>query len=143
MTTPVRHDTSGLDVQAITVAALAVLLLIVMASALVRLLATLHGTSTVAVTHARVETPPLAATNPRQQLHDYQRAQAARLDSYGWDDPGQRFAHIPIERAMQLLVQQPSLGQPSVPPPARPASGKPPSLDVPRSPDRSAPLAAP
>ena len=142
-TTPVRHDTSGLDGQAIAVAALSVLLLVVMASALVRLLATLHGTSTVAVTHSQIEVPPLAATDARAQLHHYQRAQAARLNSYGWEDGSHRFAHIPIERSMQLLVQQPQLARPSTPPPARPASAPPRPLDVPRSPDRAAPLAAP
>ena len=143
MSAPARHDTSGLDVQAISVAALAVLLLIVMASGLVRLLATLHGTSTGAATHSQIEVPPLAATDARAQLHDYQRAQATRLNSYGWEDSTHRFAHIPIERAMQLLVQQPQLAQPSTPPPSRPASARPRPLDVPRSPDRAAPLAAP
>ena len=141
MSTPVRQEPSALNARAIAVTALALLLLIVMASALVRLLATLHGISTVAVAHYMIETPPLASTDAREQLQDYQRAQSARLASYGWEDGSHQFAHIPIERAMQLLSERPQLEQPSTAPPARPASAKPRSLDVPRSPDRPAPLA--
>jgi hypothetical protein len=141
MSTEARHQSPDLHSQAITVVALAVLLLIVMAAALVRLLATLHGTPTAAATRNVIELPPLSATDARTQLQEYERAQAARLNSYGWDDSKHEFAHVPIERAMQLLLQQPQLEQPSKPPPARPASAKPRSLDVPRSPDRPAPLA--
>ena len=135
------HQSSDLNAQAIAVTALAVLLLIVLASALVRLLATRAGISTVALTHNLIEAPPLAATDARRQLQDYQRAQAARLSSYGWEDRSHQFAHIPIERAMQLLAQQPQLEQPGAAPPAQPAGGKPRSLDVPRRPDRASPLA--
>jgi hypothetical protein len=31
-------------------------------------------------------------------------AQAKRLKSYGWDDADHRVAHIPIERAMELMA---------------------------------------
>ena len=141
MSTPVRHQPSDLHTQAIVVAALAVLLLIVLATALVRLVATLAGTPTAALTRRIQETPALSRPDARSQLLEYQRQQAARLDSYGWDDDGHRFAHIPLERAMQLLVQQPQLMRSTTPAPAIPAGAKPAPVQVPRAPERFAPLA--
>lgn len=60
---------------------------------------------------------PLAATDqlppaPRLQstpLRDYQQfvdEQTAQLDSYGWVDRGQGVVHIPVARAMDLILER-------------------------------------
>lgn len=106
-----QRQGSGLDGRAIAVAALGVLLVLVMASALVRLLAALNHTS-ILPTQRALQPPALSDPDPVDALHRYQATQAAELNGYGWSDPSHTFAHIPIERAMQLLQQHPELATP-------------------------------
>jgi hypothetical protein len=48
---------------------------------------------------------PLLETNERGQFRDFLMNQEDQLNSYGWVDREGGMAHIPIERAMQLIVQ--------------------------------------
>ena len=49
---------------------------------------------------------PMLETNERTQLRDFLMNQEDQLNSYGWVDQKSGIAHIPIERAMELIVQQ-------------------------------------
>lgn len=49
---------------------------------------------------------PMLETNERGQLRGFLMNQEDQLNSYGWVDQKNNVAHIPIERAMELLVQQ-------------------------------------
>ncbi len=49
---------------------------------------------------------PMLETNERTQLRDFLMNQEDQLNSYGWVDQKSGVAHIPIERAMELIVQQ-------------------------------------
>ena len=49
---------------------------------------------------------PMLETNERGQLRDFLMNQENRLNSYGWVDEKAGVAHIPIERAMDLIVQR-------------------------------------
>lgn len=49
---------------------------------------------------------PRLQANPRAELEAYQAAQRELLSTYGWIDPEQELVHIPIERAMQLVVER-------------------------------------
>lgn len=49
---------------------------------------------------------PMLETNERGQLRDFLMNQEDRLNSYGWVDEKTGVAHIPIERAMDLIVQR-------------------------------------
>ena len=115
-----QREGSGIDGRAIAVAALAVLLVIVMVTALARLLSALNQTS-IQPTRRAAQPPTLSDPDPVGLLHRYQAAQAARLNGYGWEDPAHTYAHIPIERAIQLLPRHPEL-QPRSPPPGTPAA---------------------
>lgn len=137
-----QRDTSRIDGRGIAVAAIAVLLLITMGTALVRLLALRARTSTQATLSSAHQAPPLSSPDAARLLIEYETQQAARLNSYGWEDSGHSYAHIPIARAMQLLVQHPELATPATPQ-ALPSVGKPAPIDVPRTPDRPSPLAPP
>lgn len=50
---------------------------------------------------------PRVTLNPRQpqQRAELQAAEAKQLSTYGWVDEPQGVAHIPIDRAMSLLVK--------------------------------------
>lgn len=106
MVSQTQREGSGIDGRAIAVAALALLLVIVMVTALVRLLSALNQTS-VEPTRRAVQPPTLSDPDPAGLLLRYQASQAARLNGYAWEDASHRYAHIPIERAMQLLTQPP------------------------------------
>ncbi|HWG77303.1 MAG TPA: hypothetical protein VN660_10995 [Steroidobacteraceae bacterium] len=114
MPTETQREGSGIDGRAIAVAALAVLLAIVMVTALVKLLSALNQTS-IQPTRRALQAPALSDPDPVDLLHSYQAAQAAKLNGYGWEDPAHSYAHIPIERAMQLLSQHPELQAPMAP----------------------------
>lgn len=43
---------------------------------------------------------------PYQELQQLDADQLETLNSYGWVDPQQQIARIPIERAMTLVVEQ-------------------------------------
>lgn len=56
---------------------------------------------------------PLLQTNPPADLAAYNAAQQHALHSYGWVDRQRGVVHLPIERAMDLLLQR---GLPVTPP---------------------------
>jgi hypothetical protein len=49
---------------------------------------------------------PMLETNERDQFHGFLLNQEDQLNSYGWVNKDAGVAHIPIERAMDLIVQQ-------------------------------------
>lgn len=114
MPSETQREGSGIDGRAIAVGALALLLSIVMVTALVKLLSALNQTS-IQPTHRALQPPTLSDPDPVDLLHSYQAAQAAQLNGYGWEDSAHSYAHIPIERAMQLLTQHPELQVPAAP----------------------------
>lgn len=60
---------------------------------------------------AEVGAPPLPPaprlqTQPREELKNMRAEEERYLHSYGWVDASRGSVHIPIDRAMQLLLQQ-------------------------------------
>jgi hypothetical protein len=60
---------------------------------------------------AQIGAPPLPPTprlqtQPREDLKNLRAEEQKRLDSYGWVDASRGEVHIPIDRAMELLLQQ-------------------------------------
>lgn len=49
---------------------------------------------------------PRLQVNPDRDIEQLRAAEAARLSSYGWVDRGAGVAHIPVTRAIDLLVKQ-------------------------------------
>jgi hypothetical protein len=49
---------------------------------------------------------PMLETNERSQFRDFLMNQENQLNSYGWVNEKDGVAHIPIERAMELLAQR-------------------------------------
>jgi hypothetical protein len=52
---------------------------------------------------------PMLETNERGQFRDFLMSQENQLNSYGWVDEKAGVAHIPITRAMDLMVERKSL----------------------------------
>jgi hypothetical protein len=75
-------------------------------------LVTTEGAISRVVTQADVDKTfkdngaPVLETNERGQFRDFLMNQENQLNSYGWVDEKGGVAHIPIERAMELIVQR-------------------------------------
>jgi hypothetical protein len=50
--------------------------------------------------------PPNLQVNPAADMARFRREEQERLNTYGWSDRRNRIAHIPIERAMRLVVEE-------------------------------------
>lgn len=57
---------------------------------------------------------PRLEENERNELNEVRMKEEEQLNSYGWVDQNAGVAHIPIDRAMQLVVQQGLPTQPRV-----------------------------
>lgn len=65
-------------------------------------------TETRAVTPGTIEQfpQPRLEGSERLELHDFREKEAQTLNSYGWVDQSGGVARIPIEQAMQLIVER-------------------------------------
>lgn len=78
--------------------------------------AAVDAAAPAAVALAPEPTPPPGPrlqTDPEGELTTMRREQAERLSSYGWVQQGEGTVHIPIDRAMDLLVERglPAVGR--------------------------------
>ncbi|MGB7256954.1 MAG: hypothetical protein WBD48_02620 [Pseudolabrys sp.] len=86
------------------------------------LLAIYPGADRLGGIDANLPVPPAPRLqiNPKLDLDRLRAQENARLSTFGWADRDRQIAHIPIERAMELLSQRGLAGWPSAPPPANP-----------------------
>lgn len=69
-----------------------------------------------ALMNAQKQPPePRLQRHPAQDLRDWRAAEDRALGQYSWIDPDKGIVHIPVERAMELVVQR---GLPVFPQPA-------------------------
>lgn len=60
-----------------------------------------------ALQQGRVLPPgPRLQVNAQEDLHDYLQEQQQTLDSYGWVDQGAGVVRIPIDRAMDMVLER-------------------------------------
>jgi hypothetical protein len=64
------------------------------------------GRANIPVTRARAFPQPRLLTKPGASLAELRAAEDADLNSYGWVDRSAGMARIPIDRAMQLLLER-------------------------------------
>ncbi len=135
------HEERDVALRPVTAGVIGLVVLLVVAMVLMRLLF-----GYLAVREARHSPPPnpLAQsfgrqlppeprlqTDPRKDLQQLHAEEDAVLGSYGWVDRRAGVVRIPIERAMELLVQhglpaRPASGQPAgQPPTGQPQAGQP------------------
>jgi len=113
---PVGHERSDVNTWAIGKFAIALALVCVSAMALLMGLfryfvqreGPLPPKAYSDLAHARVSEPPLPRLEetPVLDLARERAAEEQKLNSYGWVDKSQGVAHIPIDRAIDLLGQQ-------------------------------------
>ena len=66
------------------------------------------GTAAAPFTDSRQMPPaPLLQVDPQKEIHDYCAAQAASLNSYAWRDSKAGIVQIPVDRAIELMVEHP------------------------------------
>lgn len=97
------HEQSDIHVRA--VAGFGLTLAVVVGLVLAGVAAWLPHSSTTADKTLTPPGPQLQA-HAREDLIKLRAAEDARLNSYGWVDRKAGLVHIPIERAMELIVQR-------------------------------------
>lgn len=103
--TALRHELSDVSVAPVLVAVLAVAL--TLAAVMAVLLPWRHAQ------HPGVSGPeagPALLADPAANLSRYRAAQRQRLESYGWVDRQTGIAHVPVERAIEILTAHRSSG---------------------------------
>jgi hypothetical protein len=77
----------------------------------------------------RVPPEPHLQVTPHPDLTVFKAEEARRASSYGWVDEGSGVVHVPVERAMDLLLEKgvPSRAQASIPVPVPQAATPPPA----------------
>lgn len=120
---PFGHEPSAIHVGLVRILMGALALFVLIAVGVLYLV--LHG---IMRHRVQVQTRPGAIPpEPRLQAHPDADLAALRtqkwqlLTHYAWADPSHRYARIPIQRAMQLYVQQQAKAQPA-PAPQAPSS---------------------
>jgi hypothetical protein len=109
----VGHETRDVNIRALTIAglimfAILVLILISMKWMFFYLAKTLPlGPPTTPYETARTLPPePRLQAAPAEDLKTYLNAQQQLLNSYGWVDRGNGIVRIPVDRAMDLILQR-------------------------------------
>ena len=112
-----NHDHERRDVDVPSLFTIAFLLLLVCIVVLIVVTLMMHyfkvhepavtaGQANIPVTRSREFPQPRLIVKPGATLADLRAAENAELNSYGWVDRNAGIAHIPIDRAMQLLLQR-------------------------------------
>jgi len=110
-----RHETTDADVGAIVKFAIGLFVTLVVTlvgvNALFNYFAAHQGLGPPAspFDNARPLPPPnlpRLQVAPQQDLDQYRKQQEELLQSYGWVDPKEGIVRIPIDRAMNLLIQR-------------------------------------
>ena len=60
----------------------------------------------LAADYARPQPTPALQTQPFRDLHTLRQGETEQLNSYGWVDQGAGVTRIPIDRAMDVLLQR-------------------------------------
>jgi mono/diheme cytochrome c family protein len=128
---PPAYEASYLNLWTIVLAGVGLLVVVVVILALTALLYSWFGfrgtagiPSPPTLEQAPIPGPRLQAA-PQEDLQRLRSTQQAWLESYGWIDEENNIAHIPIERALQIVAEQglPEAGVVVQPSPVAPDDG--------------------
>lgn len=109
MEKPFGHEPDAINYR--TVLACAGILAVVVIGVVLGLHAILTGVvmpnhAAVAARPGRVPPAPRLQPHPQSDLAKFRAQKEALLSGYAWTDPQHDYARIPIQRAMQIYVQQ-------------------------------------
>jgi len=99
-----KQESSGLHTRAILLCAAGVVTIVLLVALVARVLTGLSGaTDSVSRSPERAE-PTRLSSRPEDEIAAFQREKRSQLESYGWIDRPSGLAHVPIERAMDMLA---------------------------------------
>lgn len=111
-----RHETRDISTRVVIVFGVSLVVGAVLVHLAIWLLYVLYGNMQTRAyprqyPMAQVGPPPLPPaprlqTQPREELKNMRAEEDRYLNSYGWADPARGAVHLPIERAMEVLLQQ-------------------------------------
>jgi hypothetical protein len=117
MAEPHRHDHERKDIDVFSLIAIVVILFIACACVFLIVTAMLHyfrvhepsktaGQANIPITRTEEFPPPRLEVSPAASLAEFRAAEEADLNSYAWIDRNTGTVRIPIERAMQLILER-------------------------------------
>lgn len=112
----VRYEHHGIDLRVLLFIACGIIVLAVAINTSLYALyrsSLKHKPETVTEVQSQFTKPPEPRLQPdaAADLAGERESQQQRIDSYGWIDHSQRMAHVPIERAMDLMIEKHGSGQ--------------------------------
>jgi len=106
-----RQEPDNLRAKAVVLCAVGIIAMLLLVAAVSHLITATSGANQPSPAHPSATRSSYLTSDPTEEIARYRQEKRAQLESYGWVD-GQRFAHIPIERAMQkLAAEHASAGQ--------------------------------
>lgn len=106
MNTTPSHEPDRIDGRRL--ALLGAIFAVVLALVLLLVYLLWHPMPPAPVDAVAVPPSPRLQPDPRRDFLATRQAQRDRLQSYGWDDPGHRYAHVPVQRAMAVMTRSTS-----------------------------------
>jgi hypothetical protein len=95
---------SEIDTRGVLIVVLAVGMIIILVSFAGTLMLRKDGPQRAAPTETSQPPPIRLSSDPGDEIEAYRRDKDAQLHSYGWVDHEPGIAHVPIDRAMQILA---------------------------------------
>jgi len=100
-----QQERSDIHLSAVLLGAVAVIVMILAAALIAKLVLGLAGPPQRAP-NADAARATLLSSDPVSEQQAFRGEKQQQLESYGWIDRDHNIAHVPIERAMQMLVTQ-------------------------------------
>lgn len=101
-----KNEPSDLEPRAVLIGAAAIVAMVLLAAGIATVLVESGPPTRNAPANLQVARATRLSSDPGDEIAAYNREKQSRLESYGWVDRQQGIAHVPIERAMQMLAEQ-------------------------------------
>lgn len=101
----VRHERSDLNPRAVLIGVAVVVSMLLLAALLSAWLTGAAGPARRGSTDTPLSSPRLLESDPAAARAAFERDKQQQLHGYGWIDRDRGIAHVPVERAMQMMAQ--------------------------------------
>jgi hypothetical protein len=101
-----RQEPSDLQPRVVLLGVAAIVGTVLLTALIANLLTRAESPVTTVPQNVQLARATRLSSDPADEIAAFNRDKRSRLESYGWVDRQQGVAHVPIERAMQMLAEQ-------------------------------------
>jgi hypothetical protein len=99
-----KQEPGDLHPRAVLLAIAAIVVMVLIVALVAALLSRSLGSARALPPNTPPPPAPSLSSSPEPDITTFEREKRARLESYGWVDRDHGVAHVPIERAMEMLA---------------------------------------